>query len=137
MMVLHKRPIGIVLVLAACASPSFGRAPDKSEQVSLIRLLAQPESYEGKLVEVTGFVNLEFEGNAIWLHKEDFSNQIHANSIWLDVSKCVDPSGKPMSGYASLIGRFTTKRHGHMGLWSAQISQIGECFPLPAARVDA
>ena len=94
MTVLHKRPIGIVLALAACASLSFGQAPDKSKQVSLIRLLAQPESHEGKLVEVTGFVNLEFEGNAIWLHKEDFSNQNHANSIWLDVSKCVDLGGK-------------------------------------------
>lgn len=135
MTVFRKLLVWIVLALGAGASALYGQTFEKSERVSLIQLLAQPEKYEGKLVEVTGFVNLEFEGNAIWFHKEDFSNTIYANSIWINVNKCVDRAGKPISGYASLMGRFTAKRHGHMGLWSGEISQVGECFPLPAARV--
>jgi hypothetical protein len=39
------------------------------EEVSLIQLIATPERYHGKFVEVIGYMNLEFEGNAIYLHK--------------------------------------------------------------------
>ena len=127
----RKRLVWIALVLTAATSPSFGQIPEKSERVSLIQLLAQPEKYEGKLVEVAGFVNLEPEGTAIWLHREDFSNGILPNSIWVNVNKCIDFAGNPMSGYASLMGKFTTKHHGHMGLWPGEINQVGECFPLP------
>lgn len=35
------------------------------EGVSLIQLIATPEQYHGKMIEVIGYLNLEFEGNGI------------------------------------------------------------------------
>ena len=53
------------------------------QNVSIIQLIATPEKYDGKLVRVVGVGNLEFEGNAIHLSKEDLSYGTH-NPIWLD-----------------------------------------------------
>src|SRR6266850_7297599 len=38
-----------------------------SYQVSLLELVARPELFDGKRVRVTGYVHLEFEGNALYL----------------------------------------------------------------------
>jgi len=104
--------------------------------VSIVQLLANPQAYEGRTVEVSGFVNLEFEGNAIWLHEEDFRRSLYQNALWLDVSEaeCADANGKPLSAYASISGTFTAKSHGHMGLWPGEITVTGSCFPLPSRR---
>jgi len=126
-----------ILLVSVMAGPSYSQPMEKSEKVSIIQLLANPEKYEGKLVQLTGYVHLEFEGNAIWLHKDDFQNSIYSNALWIHVTTCVDWDGKPMSGYASLMGRFTAKSHGHGRLWPGVISQVGECFPVPPARVGS
>ena len=44
-------------------------ASSSEYSVSLIRLIANPEKYHGKKIQVTGYINLEFEGDAIYLHK--------------------------------------------------------------------
>lgn len=121
----------VIPLLLSVASSGYAASSPQSEQASLIQLLATPERYDGKLVNVTGFVNIEFEGTAIWLHKDGFDNSIYANSLWVEVSECNDNRGRPMSGYASLMGRFSTQRKGHMGLWPGQIEQIGSCWPSP------
>ncbi len=54
--------------------------------ISLIRLIATPERYDGKVIQVEGFLNLEFEGNAIYLHKEDYENSLCKNGFWVDFS---------------------------------------------------
>ncbi len=131
--IMRNLVIGLIVASGAVAAPSFGQE-DKSERVSLVQLISAPEKYEGKLVEVTGFVHIGFENNAVWLHRDDFDHGIYANAIWINVSRCVDGKGRPISGYASLMGRFTSQRHGHMGLWPGTIEQIGDCFPVPAAK---
>ena len=38
---------------------------------SLIELIARPELYDGKRVRVIGFVNLQFEGNGLYVSRGD------------------------------------------------------------------
>ena len=61
-------------------------ADDEPIQVSLIRLIANPQRYDGKLVQVIGFVSLEFEGHGVFLHREDYLHNINKNGLWIDVS---------------------------------------------------
>jgi len=70
---------GLLLIAPNC--PTFAQmaeyypkgGPDNGpEDVSLIQLIANPQAYDGKTVRITGFLHLEFEGNAIYLHNEDF-----------------------------------------------------------------
>jgi len=120
----------LLLGLSAFLACSLSQAAEQSqiESVSLIRLIANPDQYEGKFVRVTGFVRLEFEGNAIYLHREDFEKQIPANGLWLNAGKCAGRGGKDFTeGYAIVEGRYTSKRHGHMGLWSGEIDDVQRC----------
>src|SRR5947209_18694060 len=98
MMFLMRRSILLVCALLATASISSGNCqmagyypkggPDiPAEEVSLIQLIANPQAYDGKTVRIIGFLHLEFEGNVIYLHNEDFRYGIEKNGLWIDVPK--------------------------------------------------
>src|SRR5438552_1194973 len=63
--------------------------PDASEplEVGMIALLASPERYEGQKIRTTGFLCIEFEGNALYLHQEDFRHRATKNAVELYLSK--------------------------------------------------
>ena len=93
--------------------------------VSLVQLIANSKDYDGKFVRVIGFVSLEFEGNGIYLHEEDYKHGISKNGLWIDAT--VDISKRKVEfdqKYVLLEGTFNAKETGHMGLWSGSIQQI-------------
>jgi hypothetical protein len=80
-----------LLVLAASQSAVPSATPVRpspaSERIdaSIIQLIATPERFDGKPVRVRGFLHLEFEGNALYLHETDFCHRITSNAIWVGV----------------------------------------------------
>ena len=93
--------------------------------VSLIQLIANPKDYDGKVVRVIGFVKLEFEGNAIYLHQDDYKHNITKNGLWIDVTDDIRKKQKDYDQkYVLLEGTFNAKETGHMGLWSGSIQKI-------------
>jgi hypothetical protein len=52
--------------------------------VSIISLIANPEKFNGKTVQVVGYLNLEYEGDAIYLHKEDWKKGLRGNGLRVD-----------------------------------------------------
>jgi len=51
--------------------------------ISMLRLIVTPEKYHNKTVQIIGYLNLEFEGNAIYFHKEDYENGSSRNGMWV------------------------------------------------------
>ena len=49
----------------------------------MVQLLATPEKFDGKLVRVFGFLRLEFEGDALYFHREDDVQGLTRNGIWV------------------------------------------------------
>lgn len=94
--------------------------------VSIVRLIATPERYHDRKVQVTGFVNLEFEGEAIYLHKEDYEKGLTKNGFWITFSNKLDRKeiNKLNKGYVLIEGTFNKDRHGHMGLFGGEIYEI-------------
>jgi len=93
--------------------------------VSLVQLIANPKDYHGKVVRVIGFVRLEFEGNAIYLHQEDYEHDITKNGLWIDVTDDIREKQKDYDQkYVLLEGTFNANETGHMGLWSGSIQKI-------------
>ena len=93
--------------------------------VSLIQLIANPKDYDGKVVRVIGFVKLEFEGNAIYLHQDDYKHNITKNGLWVDVTDDVRKKQKDYDQkYVLVVGTFNAKETGHMGLWSGSIQKL-------------
>lgn len=98
--------------------------------VSLISLIAKPKEFDGKQVRVIDFARLEFEGNAIYLHREDYLNGITKNGLWLDVEPPSKKSATRVSDrYVIVEGVFSMKDRGHLGLWSGTIQKITRMDP--------
>ena len=101
---------------------------EKVEMISsLIKLVATPDKYHYNKVSVTGFLNVEFEGDAIYIHKEDYDRQLYSNGLWVNLTetqiKRID-SLKLNKQYVLLEGTFNKNGNGHMGLWSGEIKDV-------------
>jgi hypothetical protein len=102
---------------------------------SMVQLVANPNAFHGKRVQVLGYLNLEFEGNALYLHAEDSRQGLYSNSMWLSVppewppttSQCINRT------YVLLEGTFNAHSGGHMGLWAGSIEEVTRCLPLRRA----
>ena len=100
------------------------------EDVSLIKLIATPERYNGKWVRVMGVCNFAFEGNGLFLSQEDRKHGFCRNAIWA----CYDTLGarpydlafwSKFQGRCVLVeGHFDARSAGHMGLYSGALTNV-------------
>ncbi len=98
------------------------------DPVPLLRLLANPEKYDGKYIQLIGYLHLQFEGNGLWLHKEDYDHGIYGNSIWVDVTPKMEKALKEINDkYVIMHGVFDAKWHGHAGLFEGALTKINRC----------
>jgi hypothetical protein len=124
----------IVLAGAGCTSTdNYPReywskqldAPDPKEarfpeEVSLIRLIANPDNFDGRYVRVLGYLHMEFERNAIFIRKEDCDQWLETNSIRIGIAKSeVTKQMRKLSDrYVLLEGRFYNERGASKGtIW--------------------
>ena len=91
-------------------------------RVSLVQLIANPKEYDGKFVRVIGFVSVEFEGTAVYLHQEDYKYDITENALWLDMD--FQRNKKFHQRYALIEGTFDANHGGHKRLFSGSIKDI-------------
>lgn len=119
----------IVITLAAfvAAGVSQLRAAEPTD-VGMVQLLAQPEKYHGKFIRVHGFLRLEFEGKALYLHREDYANGLTKNGVWVDMLETPEHMKLNMH-YVLIEGVFNAKDRGHLGLWSGAIEKINRSIP--------
>ncbi len=106
--------------------------------VSLVELIARPELYDGRRVRVIGFVNFEFEGNGLYLSREDWVNGVYQNGVWVDPElelpagverDTTAPSYRPNRRHALVEGTFRADDGGHLGLWSGSIRHVTRLMP--------
>jgi len=102
---------------------------DEPINVSLIQLIANPKEYDGKFVRVGGFASFEFEGDAIYLHKDDMRYCLTKNGLWLDTGSL--GKQKFNGKYVSVEAIFNATSKGHMGLWSGSLQRISRMGLLP------
>ncbi len=101
--------------------------------VSLIQLIANPTAHNGTRVRVEGFCNLQFEGNSIYLHKDDYDWMISKNALWLSVGYPPPPQFLGASGrYCLVEGTFSSSNTGHMGMRSGALEDISRLEASPS-----
>ena len=112
----------IIVLFAASAEPVSGSIENT---VSIVQLIATPEKYQGKVVQVIGFLRLEFEGNAIYLHEDDYKHAIYKNGLMIVNNANIEAkAGKINLHYVILEGTFDGDNLGNKGLNSGTISNI-------------
>jgi hypothetical protein len=108
-------------------------APDPIT-VSLIQLIARPSDYDGRAVRVIGFARLEFEGQGLFLHREDDTQYLATNAVWVDVE--LRPEFTALNGrYVIVEGVFEAKNMGHSGAFRGALHHVSRYDPWPS-RAD-
>jgi hypothetical protein len=117
-------------------SPAERDKPGSSSRqplpVSLLQLIATPDAFDGKYVRVHGFVCIEHEGTAIYLHREDAEHMLTRNGLWLaanDAPPAGSREAQVKDRYALIEGRFSASKKGHRGLWSGAVEDITRMEP--------
>ena len=121
-----------VLVCISGASCGWPRSPEPTvhaavpQDVSMIQLIANQKAFSGKMVRVVGFCHLEFEGNALYLHKEDFDLAIGRNAIRLDA-----PADKKALSdrYVLIEGIFEDAENEYEAGFSGRLTKISRMEP--------
>ncbi len=102
-------------------------------QISLVQLISNPEKFDGREVMLEGFLRLEFEGNALYIHQEDDSHILTKNAIWVNATPEMLKNREQLDGhYVLLVGIFDAKHFGHMGLFAGELHQIKRAETWPS-----
>ena len=97
---------------------------------SIIRLIAHPDLYQGRKVEVIGYYVSGQELSSLYLTKEDSHLGNSQSAIWLQLNQSVTNKlvdAKLKGGYVEVIGTFhydPTNGAGHMGSWPGELRDI-------------
>jgi hypothetical protein len=117
--------ISLSVIVFACVLFAAGSPKQDAIHVSIIRLIASPKEFDGMIVRVEGFMHLQFEGDAIYLHKEDYDRTLTKNGLWLGATGAMRNEMLKMNDcYVLIEGEFSSGDHGHMGLWSGAILDV-------------
>lgn len=106
-----------------------GFADAQAVDVSMINLIANPKDFDGKKVRLIGYVRLEFEGDSIYLHRDDARQGNTRNGLWLDVALPQKQRMRVNNRYAIVEGVFSMDEQGHLGLWSGSIKNVTRLDP--------
>lgn len=90
--------------------------------VSIIDLIARPAAFHGKRVRIIGYAHFEFEGNGLYLSREDWRRGILRNGLWLE-----PPPERPDSlndRYVLVEATFDAMQAGHFGMWSGSLEKV-------------
>jgi hypothetical protein len=134
---MHRRQVLAALgagAALAAVPPRVAGEPKKAQvnDVSLVQLIAAPEKFDGKTVRVHGYVRIEHEGTAVYLHRDDCEHMLTKNGLWLAVNDGVGPGSREEAvnnRYAIIEGRFEAGKKGHMGLWSGSLVDVSRLEP--------
>lgn len=103
--------------------------------VGMVALLATPQKYEGKIVRTIGFMCVEFENDALYLHEEDYRHGLHKNSFALRLSESQRKEFKELSlKYVLIEGTVYANAPEQTDLWSGAIGNITRLEVWPADR---
>lgn len=98
------------------------------EEVSIINLIATPEKYHGKRVRVIGYLNLVYENDAVYLHKEDYDMSIGKNCVGLIITTEVRNSANYQNcnnKYIFVEGTFNMNA-GNKGSFNSALDSIAK-----------
>lgn len=138
---MNIRALSVVFALASGgAIANDVPAADTGEYVSIIQLIANPDRYHGKVVFLSVYPKVEFEGDCLCMVPNAASSK---DCLWLQYDdgpwetdkdmeryKRAQARWKPLSGKrVSVRGTFNKNNTGHFGLFSGALEKIADVYP--------
>lgn len=139
----RERPLFrfFLLILIGVISLSIGQSVKADIEIgngliktSLIKLIVNPEKYDGKRVAFVGWLRNGAEDTMVFISKDDADYRIEENGLWIDIpssagkSETIEPVRK---GCVYVEGTFRKARssrpgfgRGHMGMCQGVITDV-------------
>lgn len=120
----------VVIFLHSCSVNNKNQIvvkTQKSEKISIIALISNPEKYHKKRIIIDGYFNFQKDGDAIYINKSDYENLLYKNGIYLSISQDFLISQEiqtPYRGYVSIEGIFNKDKLGSYNFYSGTIENI-------------
>lgn len=100
---------------------------ENTVEVSMIRVIANPNLYDGKVVSLIGFLRIEPEGTALYLSSEDYQHQIPQNAFRVVLNDQLRKEGEKLDmNYVHIIGVFDSKHLGQLPFPSGAITSVSK-----------
>ena len=114
-------------VFLSLATPTYGQQ-GQPLRLSLVQLITNPERYDGKLVSVVGYLTFGYEGDGLYLHKEDYENGINADGLAVDRTKqMLKDREKLYDNYVLIVGVFRRQELPAIYVSTGRITNIQRC----------
>ena len=115
----------ISLTFVVWAVVNHAQQPAVASQVSLVQLISNPSQYDNHRVIVAGFLTLEFENSALYLHADDAAHFITKNALWVTARSGIKGRSDEINHhYVQIVGLFKASDHGHIGGYSGMIGEV-------------
>ncbi|MCH8473615.1 MAG: hypothetical protein LAT55_00120 [Opitutales bacterium] len=105
---------------------------------SLVRVVSNPEGYDGKRILLKGFLRRGFEESGLYLSREDAAILNTKQALWVgSVREGRENIEFPDEEFVMIVGTLSFeegKGFGHMGLWLAEITEIEQVLKISADR---
>jgi hypothetical protein len=98
--------------------------------ISMVQLLASPDKYDGKYVRVSGYMHLEPQANAIYLHREDVEHHLLKNGVWVAAAEGVSLEAC-QDAYVIIEGLFRARNSDNARYWSGAVTRVTRCQKVP------
>jgi hypothetical protein len=91
-------------------------------EVALVELLTRPEVWHGRRVAVSGYLHLEFEGNALYTSKDPRRVR---EALWFDTQGLDEALLRGVNDHeVRVVGTFDASAHGHLGLFAGTLTRV-------------
>jgi hypothetical protein len=93
--------------------------------VSFVQLLADPDAWDSRSVQVVGFLGVQTESTALYLHREDWKKAILRNAIRVSFPAALERQKRDLNkGYVLLEGRFEAPRGAGLPTYGGLLTEI-------------
>ncbi|KQY29635.1 hypothetical protein ASD38_09880 [Caulobacter sp. Root487D2Y] len=100
--------------------------PSPDDRVPLVAIIANPSLYDGRHVETSGYLNLELEGDALYVGKDDFDAFQTQNGVWFSVPRMDRSARRSLARhYVHASGTFHADPKGAYGAYRGTLSVEG------------
>jgi hypothetical protein len=127
---LTRRLALLITPMAGFLALGSACAPSQPSDLSMIAVISNPERFDGQRVRLHGYVHFEFEGDGVYLSREDMQHHLYKNGLWISLAEQISPDGC-QDTYALIEGNFRSAEKGHMGLWSGAVTEVTRCERSP------
>ena len=132
-----KVVVAVVLMLIA-GRLCLAQVPTDDVQhalpTSMVTLLAQPAIKNAQRVQVSGFLVLDFEGEALYLHKEDYQEGLTRNAIRIALTPEQEKQYKDLAGSYVWVEASFLKRRNSEDIFTGSLFDVRQIRKTLARR---